>query len=123
MIESGIGRTKRAEARQGRCKARWSPETQHGEMREPGTPLTPVDADPLEPGGQVGRERGGTPAEVLEHEHPDGARLAIAPRSENGLFRTSSRLAKRRPDRIDLRHVATAEERERDVQVLPWHDA
>ena len=87
-------------------------------MRQPGPTLAPVDAAPLEPLLQVVRERSCTASVVLEGEHADAPRLAIAGHRETNLPGLGRRPPKVIDDRIELPDRPMPEERERDMQVL-----
>src|SRR4029079_5117501 len=59
---------------------------------------------------------------VLEDEHADASRLAIATRNETDLPRPGGCFAQRQDDRVDLAGRPMPEKRERDVQVLSRDD-
>jgi hypothetical protein len=88
------------------------------DVRQPGTRLAPVDAELLEPSLEVASEPGCPAVVVLEDEHADTSRLAIANRREPDLARICSGSAQRAHDRVQLAGRSMAEKGERDVQVL-----
>src|SRR5262245_38910545 len=122
MVDSGFGRTDLAQPRQRRVKARWTAEAHHGRVREPGTVLALVHTERLEPRVQVGRERGCTSSLVVEHKHPDAARLAIATEREARNGRRGGGLAQVPCDSLHLSRSEVSEERERDVDVCARDD-
>ena len=59
---------------------------------------------------------------VLEDEHAGAPRLAVAHGRETDLPRSRRSVPQRNDDRLELACRPVAEEGERDVQVLSWHD-
>jgi hypothetical protein len=86
-------------------------------VREPRPPLGLVDADLLEPAGEIVRERGCSPTFVVEHDHPDAPRLAVAARAKERPDGGGGGGSHLRGDRPDLAGRPRSEERERDVEV------
>jgi hypothetical protein len=87
-------------------------------VREPPPPLALVHAERLEAALEIVRENSRTPLLVVEREHPDTARLAVAAQREPCRSGLGSRLPQRADDRVELAHPPVPEEGERDVQVL-----
>src|SRR5689334_7856818 len=77
-VDSGIGRTDRAETVDGRSRPGRLSEPRDGDVREPGPLLTAVDAEPLEPLADLLGERRRGAAHVVVDDHPDAPRLAVA---------------------------------------------
>src|SRR5262245_52309704 len=124
MVDSGVGRTERAEPVDGRLKSGTLAKADDGEMRKPRPRLTAEDSERLQPLLKPLCERGCPPALVIEDEHADAAGLAVAHRGEHGtapgvLDRDPERLC----DRLELPRGPRAEEREGDVQVPARDDA
>src|SRR5581483_3554841 len=92
-------------------------------MRQPRPALAPVDGERLQARLDVVRERRRECALVVEDEHPDAARLAVALEAEPQAARTRGGVAQRADDRLQLPCRPVAEEGERDVQVLARDDA
>ena len=92
-------------------------------MRQPRTPFTTVDAEGLEPflnvTGQCARVTGG----IAEDEHRDAPRLAIPIDVELEGVALADGLLERGKDLRELGCRASAEECERDVEMLPRDDA
>jgi hypothetical protein len=86
-------------------------------MRQPGTLLPTVDAEALQPLLDVSGEPSRTPSLVLEDEHPDTSRLAVANRRKTQLRRPRRGLAKCGDNGFEFAARAMAEEGKRDVQV------
>src|SRR5581483_7715662 len=93
------------------------------DVRKPGAPLAAVDAERLEPLLDVVCECRRAPADVGEHHHRHGPRLAVAVDSEPVVALRRRGGAERVDDRGQLGRRAVAEEGERDVQVVARHDA
>ena len=87
-------------------------------MRKPGALLALVYTEFLEPLEQALRELPAFPRPVLEDDHADAPRLAVAQGGEDNLTGRSSRLSKSSGDGIELRGRPGAEEGERDVEML-----
>lgn len=93
-------------------------------MGKPVPALAAVDAEPLQPLLEVGSERTCPARLVVEDEHPDAPRLAVAHRREaRPLLHPGGSLTERRDDRGQLAGRPVAEEGERDVQVLARDDS
>jgi hypothetical protein len=122
MIESDLGRTDRAEVGRSGREAWRTPEPEHGDVRKPRAPLGLVDAEACETPREVVREERRAPPVVLEHEHADAPRLAIAGGGEHGLLRLASGGAHLAGDRSDVVGWAPAAEHEGDVEVLAADD-
>src|SRR5919202_946746 len=107
MIESGVGRTERAELGQRRGEPRAPAEADDREVREPWPALPLVHAEPLEPLVEIPREGGRAPVLVVEDEHPDAAGLSVAGDGEAGAPRRRGGLAQRaeEPDRRIALHA------------------
>src|SRR5947209_20091991 len=102
MIESGTGRTERAQAGKRRSEA-WRPlEAQHGEVRKPRPLLPLVDPEPLQALVQVARQGRRSALLVVEDEHAHAARLAVAAGSEDDLRSGGGGLPQGPRDRVDL---------------------
>src|SRR5689334_2229218 len=93
------------------------------EMRQPGPVLPAIDAEPLQPLLDVPREQRSPSPVVLEDEHADAPRLAVAHRREPDLPRSRGGLTQNADDRFELAGGPVTEERQRDVQVRAGHDA
>src|SRR5438132_3612329 len=118
MIESGTGRTERAQAGKRRSEA-WRPlEAQHGDVRTPRPLLPLVDSEPLQTLVQVARQGRRPALLVVEDQHADAARLAVAMGREDDLRSRGGRLPQGTRDRVDLFRRSMAEEGERDVQMV-----
>src|SRR2546421_739475 len=85
------------------------------EPGEPGPTLAAVDAELLQPLVEIAREQSRAVLFVLEHEHADAARLAVASGREPDLGRARGSVAQRADDRPELSGRAVAEKGERDV--------
>src|SRR5690242_14030424 len=86
-------------------------------MREPRAMLPLVDAELLETVVEVGSERGRAAAVIVEHQHPDAARLAVAAQPERRPGGSPRSLAQALRNGGQFAGRAAAEEGERDVQV------
>src|SRR5437764_233173 len=117
MIESGVGRTERAEVGQRRGEPRALAEADDGEVREPRTALALVHAQPLEPPMEVVRERAGAASLVLEDEHADAPGLAVPRDGEASGLGGRGGFLKCAGDRRNLLSAPAAQERQRDVEV------
>jgi hypothetical protein len=118
MIESDLGRTDPAEVGGIGAKTRRTPEAEDGDVRKPGAPLRLVHAQPGERVGQVSGELCRPTALVLEHDHPDAPRLAVADGLEDGALEAVGGGADLGRDPVDLGDRRAPEEDQRDVQVL-----
>jgi len=117
MLNSGPGRHESAELRQRRPQARRAPEAEHRDVREPRAGLAPVHLEALEALVEVDRQPAGTALLVLEHEHADTARLAVAERPQHGRSSGCRPSGSARPRRSCQ---ARAHLSEKDW--LNWHD-
>ena len=91
-------------------------------MRQPRPLLALVHAEALETGEEPVREEPGFTGLVVENEHADASRLAIAAGREDDLADPASGVGEGGSDRGKLRGRARAEERERGVEVLAGND-
>ena len=91
-------------------------------MREPCAPLALVHAEALQPRLKIVREPGGLAIGIIEDEHPDAARLAIAHCCEPNLPRNHRSVTQRLDDRIELLRRPMSEKRERDVEMIARKD-
>jgi hypothetical protein len=123
MIESGLGRTDRAEVGRIGPKARWTPEAQDGDVREPRASLALVHAEGFELRRKPLGEAPGAPAIVVEDDHADAPSLAVVRSGENGPLRLARHGAELPHDRRHVACRAAAEERKRDVEVLGGDDS
>src|SRR5215211_446139 len=123
MVDSGVGRTERAEIGHRRPEARALAKAQNREMRKPRTLFAPIDADRFEPLLQLLRDPVRAAVLVGEDEHADAARLAVANGFEYGSWRTPRGCPHGIGDGRQLGAGPGAEERERDVEVLARDDA
>ena len=123
MIESRVGRTERAEGGHRRRETGRPAEAEHGDVRQPRPPLGLVHPEAAEPLVQIARQRARGTSEVLEDEHPDAARLAVARGLEPNRPGGCGGGAELASDRVDLLARAGSEEREREVHVLERDDA
>src|SRR5438128_8545102 len=119
MIESGVGRTERAELGERRGEPRALAEPDDGEVRKPAAALPLVHAQPLEPPVEVVGERDRPSALVVEDEHADAPRLAVAGDGESGAPGGRGRLPELAGDRGDIRGGSAPEEGQGDVEVRP----
>jgi len=92
-------------------------------VREPGPPFTAIGTKAFQPVLDVPGEQRRMTAGVLEDEHADTPRLAIAARCETDLSRAGRSVAQCLEDRVELAGRTMPEERKRDMQVLPRDDA
>src|SRR5262249_51043362 len=92
---------------------------EHGDVWEPRTSLTPVDIELLEPPVEIRSERARTSRGIVEDDHPDTSRLAVAGGLERERAAPGGSIPQRREDVRQLMCGAAAEECERDVQMLP----
>ena len=118
MVDSGTGRTDRAEAGQRRTEPWPLPEPDDREVRQPRTPLRLVHAEPVEPVVEVTRQFSSGTVLVVEDDHPDAARLSIAAFAEDDRSRLGCGRFELGPDRLDVVGRPRAEEGERDVEVV-----
>src|SRR5207237_7635310 len=81
-VSSRVGRNKRSHPRRLEPEPRALPKTGHGDVREPGPALPPVDPQTLQAGLNVLCQARSPAAEVVEGEHGDAPGLAIAGRGE-----------------------------------------
>src|SRR5712691_10767102 len=123
MVDSGVGRTERAQGRERRVEPRRPAKADDREMRQPAALLAPVDLEGLQPAEQILRKSGRSVALVREHEHADAAGLAVAERLEPDWSCGGRCLARRCDDRIQFGGGTVAEEGERDVDVRAHDDA
>jgi len=123
MVDSGVGRTKGAELGDRRAQARPLTEANDGDVRKPWPPLAAVDPQSLEALVQVFDERAGPVAVLLEDEHADTPRFAIAGHAEHGPLDTDSSSTERLGDGRELPGRARAEEGQCDVEVSAWDDS
>src|SRR5205807_4075033 len=77
-VNSCPGRTELAEVGQLRPQPGRAAEPEHGDMRQPRAALPLVHTEPLEAFEDVERERPRVATQVLEDDHPDAPRLAVA---------------------------------------------
>src|ERR671924_1948930 len=118
MVDSRLGRTERPEigrpdAKLGRCsKAR------HGEVRQPVALLPLVHAGALEPLVQALCDPSGPLRLVIENDHADASRLAVAPRREGRKLEAGAGLLERLEDGWNVRDRPVSEEGERNVQLV-----
>lgn len=91
-------------------------------MRKPGTPLSLVDAEPLEPAVDVFGERRRVATVVVQDEHADASRLSIAGDPQDRRPSTTGGLAQLSPDRLDVLDRPAAQEGERDVELVTPSD-
>src|SRR3954468_16937584 len=91
-------------------------------MRQPRAPLPPVDAEPLQALLEVPGERCRRAADVVDHDHADAPRLAVAERPELDRACPRRRRAELFDDRRNRRGGPVAEEGKRDMEVLAWDD-
>jgi hypothetical protein len=122
MVDSGLGRRDLAEVGRLGMQPRPVAEAEHGEVRKPRPRLTAVDAQPLEAAVEVIGERGRVASGVVEDEHPDAPRLAVAADREPRPARSADGLLERARDGLDVSARAAAEERECEVEVVPRDD-
>ena len=87
-------------------------------MRQPGPRFAAVDAEAVEPLLKVLGKDARTPFFVLQNEHPDAPRLAVANRGETDLRDPDHRLTERLDDRVEISGRPVPEKRKGDVQVL-----
>ena len=102
MVDSGSGRTERAEAGELRSEPRPLAESDDGEVRQPRPLLGLVHAEPVQtlvkPAGQLTRRT----TVVVEDEHSDAARLTVTPLAEVVRRRPGRGRLQLRPDRLDV---------------------
>jgi hypothetical protein len=118
MVDSGTGRTDRAEAGGRRSEPRPPSEPDDREVRQPRPPLRLVHAEPVEPVVEITRQLSSGTVLVVEHEHPDAARLPVAAFAKDDRPRPGCGRFELGPNRLDLVERPRAEEGERDVEVL-----
>src|SRR5213592_434818 len=117
MVDSGTGRTDRAEPGQRWSESRPLAEPDDREMRQPRTTLRLVDPEPAEALVEVTCQLPGGAVLVVEDDHPDAARLAIAALAEHDRPRSGCGCFELGPDRLDLARRPRAEEGQGDVEV------
>ena len=123
MVDSRLGRTEHAEIRRPGGQARWTPEPENREVGKPAAPLPLVHTERLEPAvNGIGECRRMT-IRVVEGEHADAARLAVASHGESRRASGRSEVPERGDDRVHILGRTTSEERERDVEVRGRDDA
>src|SRR2546429_9001429 len=84
MIESGVGRTERAQLGQRGGEPRALAEPDDGEMRQPRTAFALVHAQPLEPPVEVVGEPDRPSTLPVQDKHADPPRPAVAGDGESG---------------------------------------
>jgi hypothetical protein len=87
-------------------------------VRKPPPLLALVHSELLETALEILGESGSTALLVVEREHSDAPRLAVAAQREPCRSSPGSRLPQRADDRVELAHGPVPEKSERDVQVL-----
>src|SRR3954452_14697770 len=87
-------------------------------MRQPRAAFAGIDAETFQTVLDVVGEHSRSPSAVLEDEHADAPRLAVAAPREPDLPPPSRSFAQRVDHRLELPGRPVTEERERDVQVL-----
>ena len=92
-------------------------------MWKPRTALGLVDPELGQPPMRLSGDPRRVSILVVEDEHSDRARLAIAKRSEHRLGDTTDGASQGSSDRLDLAGRPRPEKRNRDVQVLDRDDA
>src|SRR6266496_2420038 len=115
---SRVGRSDEAEIGRIGPEARTLAEAQDRDVRQPRPALGTIDAERLETSVQVVGERRSTPFLVVEHDHADAARLAVAQRREADLAGARGGLPEGGDDLRKPSGVDVPEEGERDVEVL-----
>jgi hypothetical protein len=123
MIESDFGRTQGAQVGRRRNEARPLTKADDGDVREPLAALALVDAESFEALPDTFRQPCSPPLLVVEDDHADAPSFPIAARIEQERTGVGRGLAQRCPDRFDVGSRASAEERERDVEVPSGDDA
>ena len=91
-------------------------------MGKPRPPFALVDAEGLQPVEQSPGEPPGLTRAVLEDEHPDTARLAVAAGREDDLAGVPGRSSQRGRNRRQFGCRAPSEEGEREVEMLERDD-
>src|SRR5436190_23314913 len=114
MIETGVGQTERPELGQRRREPGRLPEAENRDMRKPRAFLPSIDAKRLEPLLQRGGERSATAFLIVEYEHADAARLAVARRGDDWPAGVAARLMERGHDVRNMKCRRRAEEGQRD---------
>ncbi len=122
MVDSRSGRTDRPEVGKVRRQPRPLAEADDREMRQPAPSLRLVHAEPLEAAVEVGGQASGRAAAVVEHEHADAPRLAVAAHPELDRLRRPRSVIELGRDPPELACWAGAEKGEREVEVLPGHE-
>src|SRR6185503_17184058 len=123
QVSSRVGRNECSRPGQWRLQTRPLAEAKQRDVRQPPPRLRPVDAERFQAGVTSAREPRRGAALIGENEHPDAPRLAPARGLEHDRLRPGrGGVPQDAHDRVDLRCRAAAEERERDVQVLPRDD-
>jgi hypothetical protein len=122
MVDRRIGRTERLELGHRRVEARRLPEAQYGDMREPRPLLALIDAEGLQSVEEPSGEPSAFLCAIVEHEHPHAAGLAVAARREHDVGGFSRSVGQRHRDRRQLAGRPSAEEREREVEMLARDD-
>jgi hypothetical protein len=118
MVDGGTGRTDRAETGQWRQEARPLTEPDHGEVREPRPLFGLVHAEPVKSLVNLAGEFRRCPFVVVEDEHPDAARLAVAVLAEHDRPCGGCGGLQLSPDRLDVARGPGAEEGQGDVEVV-----
>jgi hypothetical protein len=122
MIESGFGRTDTPGLGKVGPQTRAAAKPRHGDVREPRAPLGPVRPEPLEPFRKACLQEARAAVLVVEDEHGDALRLAVAGHGEHRSADARSGLVERLAQERELARRPSSEEGERDVQVRGRHD-
>src|SRR5262245_3396318 len=123
MVDSDVGRTEGVELGDLRAQARSLAEPCDRDVRKPATRLATVEPERLEARVQVCCEPVRIAPVLLEDEHADAPRLAVAGHPEGRLFDPRGCVTERLGDVGELPNRARAEEGQRDVQFRARDDS
>src|ERR1035437_1306890 len=123
MVGSSLGRHDLPEDGQLGRQARRPAKARNGEVRKPGTSLALVAADRLQPAPNRLRHAGRFAAFVLEDEHADAPRLAVAAEHELHWPGALDGAADDLEDRLDFEARPPAEEGDGEMELLRRNEA
>src|SRR5664279_1669732 len=123
MVDSSLGRTDLPQGGQLGMQARRSAKTENSDVWKPGASLAPVAADLFESLLNGLRHACRLAARVLEYEHADASRLAVAAEIERHRPGAGGGASDDLGDRLDLRTWARSEEGDGEMELLGRNEA